>query len=71
MAYVNFTKGCECLEEDGLVDVVGEVADEEGLLGLGSFLHLCAPALGVLAGRVVLVPTVSRVVTVGDNCLTR
>ena len=32
-------KGVEGVEEDGLVDVVGDVADEDGFLGLGSFLH--------------------------------
>lgn len=43
------TKGTEGLEEDGLVDVVGDVADEDGFLGLGSFLHRCRAGLGTRA----------------------
>ena len=33
------TKGRKGLEERSLVDVVGDVADKDGFLGLGAFFH--------------------------------
>ena len=36
---VALTEGGEVVEDDGLVDIVADSADEDGFLGLGAFLH--------------------------------
>ena len=56
---VQLTECCEGVEENGLIYLVREVADEDGFLGLGSFFHLCMPGLGSLAGGVATIPTVT------------
>ena len=68
------TKGLKCLEEDRLVDVVGDVADEDGFLGLGSFLHLSEAGFGSACSEAVCDrgnEMLTLTINVADESMTR